>query len=435
MDTFELFQRLSLALAIGLLIGLERGWQARTEPEGERSAGLRTHALIALLGGIVGAVAQTQSEGAGVLIGLAFVVVGGTAVLFRFRETTYDGTFGATTAVASLLAFVLGVLAVMGDRAAAAAAGVAVAGLLSLKGALHAWVRRLTWQELRSVLMIAAMSTILLPVLPNRAIDPFGTINPFEIWLLTVMIAVISFAGYVAVKLTGATRGIALTGLAGGLASSTAATLTLARFAGEQPERTSLMVGGALLAGATMMARVAIVAGVVEKQLLSRLLLPLALAALVSGLIGLVLISRSRSAGNKEKAEIELGNPLDMPAVLKFGALLMAVGVLTHIATASAGQTGAYALAALSGIADVDAITLSMARLAGGSLDIQVAAIAVLIAVTVNTIAKTVLGWIAGGRAFGQRMAVAALVALAAGAMGFAVGPLPLSSLFDGLVQ
>ena len=430
MDTIELFQRLTLALAIGLLIGLERGWQTRGEPEGEQAAGLRTFALLALLGGIWGAVASGLGDGGGILLGLAFTVSGGTLVLFRYRETSFDGTFGATTAIAGLIAFALGVLAVMGDQAGAAAAGVTVAGLLALKAALHSWVRRLTWPELRSVLMLAAMSFLLLPVLPNRAIGPFGTINPFEIWFLTVMIAVLSFAGYVAVKLTGARRGIALTGIAGGLASSTAATLALSRLARAQPDKSGLMAGGALLAGATMLMRVTVIAGLVEPQLLGRLLLPLSAAAIVTVLGGIVLILRpSPGSMSSGETEIALGNPLDLMPVLKFGALLTAIGFLAQVATKLAGSTGAYVLAALSGIAEVDAITLAMARLAGGAIGMDVAALAVLIAVAVNTISKTVLGWLAGGRQLGCRLAIAAALAIGAGLAGYVAGPLPLNTL------
>lgn len=430
MDTVELFQRLTLALAIGLLIGLERGWQARQEPEGERAAGLRTLALTALLGGICGAVAKGLTDGAGAWLGVAFAVSGGTIVLFRYRETGAERTFGATTAVAGLLAFALGAFAVLGDRAAAGAAGVAVAGLLALKGALHAIVQRLTWLELRSVLMLAAMSAILLPVLPNHAVDPLGAINPFEIWLLTVMIGAISFAGYVAIKLTGAQRGIALTGIAGGLASSTAATLTLARLAARQPERSGLMAGGAILAGATMMLRIAVVAGAVNPHLLTRLILPLVAAAIVTAIGGAILVASAGPPSDaQENPEIEVGNPLDIAAVLKFGALLTVIGVVAHVATRYAGSAGAYLLAAISGIADVDAITLSMARLAGEGLTPSAAALGVLIAATVNTISKTIIGWMAGGTGFGKWMAALSAIAILAGAAAFAVGPLPIEQL------
>ncbi|MGD9802212.1 MAG: MgtC/SapB family protein [Hyphomicrobiaceae bacterium] len=437
MDTIELFQRLALALAIGLLIGLERGWQARQEQEGERAAGLRTHALLALLGGVCGVLASRLSDGAGVWLGLAFAVAGGTIILFRYRETGFDGTFGATTVVAAQLAFALGALAVLGDRSAATAAGVAVAGLLALKGSLHSWVQRLTWPELRSVLLLAAMSVILLPVLPNRTIDPMNAINPFAIWLLTVLIGVISFVGYVAIKLTGTRRGVALTGLAGGLASSTAATLALGKLARSHPEKAALMAGGAMLAGATMMVRVAVVAGVIAPALLTIVLLPLLAAALVTAIAAFVLLVRGKSndSDNNDDTEIAVGNPLDLAAVLKFGVLLTVIGFAANVATKLAGSTGAYLLAALSGIAEVDAITLSMARLAGHGLDLGIAALAVLIAATANTVSKIVIGWVAGGAAFGKWMAFVAILAIGAGLAGYAVEPGPVEQFMQRLMD
>jgi uncharacterized membrane protein (DUF4010 family) len=430
METTELFQRLAVALAIGLLIGLERGWQSREEPEGERAAGLRTHALTALAGGVWGAIALRLdgNGGGGTALGLAFAIMGGTIVLFRYRQTSFEGTFGATTGVAALLAFALGALAVIADMAAAAAAAVATAGLLALKGALHGWVRRLTWLELRSALLIAAMSAILLPVLPRRPIDPWQAVNPFEIWLLTVMIAAISFAGYLAIKLTGERRGIALTGLAGGLASSTAVTLTLARMAKDEPARGGVSAGGAIIAGATMMVRIIALVAVTNPALLDRVTLPLAAAAAVSALAGLALVARTPENGNGHN-EIGLKNPLDLAAVLRFGAVLTAVGVAARFATRLGGGAGAIALAAISGLADVDAITLSMAKLPGGSLEAGVAAGAIFVAAGVNTVTKAVLGWITGGAGFGRWMAIAAAAAIAAGLAGYAMGPLPLGEL------
>ena len=281
--------------------------------------------------------------------------------------------------------------------------------------------------------MLSAMSVILLPVLPNRAIDPFGAINPFEIWLLTVMIGVISFAGYVAIKVTGAKRGIALTGLAGGLASSTAATLTLAKLAASHPERSALMAGGAMLAGATMMVRVTVVAGLVQPSLMAFLLLPLLAAALITVIAGLLLVASGgpSETGGEDDPDIAVGNPLDLGSVLKFGALLTVVGVVAHIATLFAGSAGAYLLATLSGIADVDAITLSMARLAGNGIDMQVAALAVLIAAAVNTLSKTVIGWMAGGAGFGKWMALISAVAIAGGLAAYAAGPVPVEEMLQ----
>ena len=413
METVELFQRFSLAVAIGLLIGVERGWQERLDPEGGRSAGLRTLALSGLLGGTWGALASAGGAAGLVALSLAFIVFSLVLAVFRYRETEAEGTFGATTLVAGMLAFALGAYAVLGNQNVAAAAGVVATALLALKRMLHDWLRRLSWLELRSALVLLAMTFLLLPVLPNREVSQLGGLNPYEIWLLTILIAAISFAGYVAVKIVGSERGIVLTALAAGLVSSTAVTVTLARLAKQHPERARLMAGGALIAGATMIARVLAVVAVVEAALLAQLGLPIAAAGVVLMAFAVYLI---RSDGGDDNATpIALRNPFELSTVLQFGALLAVIMLATRLVGAFAGDSGLVALAAVSGIADVDAITLSMARQAGGPVSIPAAALAILVAVAVNTVSKALLAWITGGRAAGKPMLVGAALALAAG--------------------
>ena len=422
MDTFELFQRLSVALGIGLLVGLERGWQARAESEGERSAGLRTHTLAALLGGIWGAIAQRYGEGGATALGLAFVAFGAAVTLFRYREVSHDRTFGATTVVAAMLAFTLGAFAVLGDMQVAAAAGVVVAALLALKAWLHDWVRRLTWAELRSGLVLLAMTVIVLPLLPDRPVDPWGAVNPYSIWLLTVMIAALSFGGYVAIRLAGDQAGVVegrspLDLVGGGLASSTAVTVTMARLAKEHPDRSGVLLAGVLVSGATMMARVLVVAGVVNAALIEPLAVPLGLAGAVLAGGGVFLLLRH--AKDEQRAQkLELGNPLDLATVLKFGALLTLITVLAKLATATAGSSGAFMLAALSGLADVDAITLSMARSGAQEIGRAPAAAAIAIAVGVNTLTKAAIGWSVGGSRAGRLLLGISVLAIAAGAAG-----------------
>jgi uncharacterized membrane protein (DUF4010 family) len=236
-DTLQLIERLTVALAIGLVIGIERGWKQREEAEGERAAGLRTHALAGLLGGVWGALALAAGAWGAIALGLAFVAFTAVIATFRYREMVHDETFGATTVVAAMVAFALGALAVMGDVTAAAAAGVAATVLLALKTALHGWLKRLTWEELRAGLILAAMTVTLLPLLPDRELARWFPVNPREVWLLTILIAVLSFAGYVAIRITRPSRGVLLSGLAGGFVSSTAVTLNMARLAREHPER------------------------------------------------------------------------------------------------------------------------------------------------------------------------------------------------------
>ncbi len=422
METIELFQRLGLALAIGFLIGLERGWKTRNEPEGGRSAGLRTHALAGVLGGVWGALAVARPDGGLIALSLAFAVFGGAVIFFRYREARAEQTFGMTTVVAAMLAFTLGAYAVMGNMAVAGAMGVAVAALLAFKPVLHDWLQRISWVELRSGLLLLAMTFIMLPLLPKRTIDPWDTINPFELWLLTVMIAAISFAGYVAIKVVGERHGIIMTGVAGGLASSTAVTVTLAELAKEHPERRDPLVAGALFASATMIARVLVVVGTLGAVLLPRLLVPVALGGLVLLAAGTYFLGRQPENGVAE-GKLQLKNPFDLATVLKFGALLTVVTVLAKLLTRVGGGEGVYALAAFSGIADVDAITLSMSRLAQDPASVSLAANAILIVVAVNTVAKAVLGWIAGGAEFGRQLLMVAAAAIAAGAAGALLAP------------
>ncbi len=416
MDTFELFQRLGVALAIGFLIGLERGWKSRNEPEGNRAAGLRTLTLGGLLGGVWGALVIARGSDGLIALALAFAVYSGAIVLFRYREATIENTLGATTVVAAMLAFALGALAVVGDMAVAGAMGVAVAGLLAFKEVLHGWVGRISWLELRSGLLLAAMTFIMLPLLPDRTVDPWDTINPFEMWLLTVMIAAISFAGYIAIKAVGDNAGIIMTGVAGGLASSTAVTVTLGEMAKEHPEKVAPLAAGALFASATMAARVLAVVAAVGTSILPAIALPIGLGG--AALLATAFYSLRQDSNGVESGRLKLTDPFELTTVLKFGLILTAITAATKLLTRIGSGQGVYALAAFSGIADVDAMTLSMSRQASDAASTTLATNAILIVVAVNTIAKAALGWATGGPEFGKRMMIAAAIAIATGAAG-----------------
>ena len=422
MEPQDLFYRLTVALAIGLMIGIERGWTAREEPEGERTAGLRTFTLSGLLGGVTGALAQALPGGA-TMLGLVFAAFAAVMAMFRYREMVHEKTFGATTVIAAYLAFALGALAVLSDPAVAAAAGVAATALLALKQALHGWVGRLTWEELRAGLVLLAMTLILLPLLPNREMGPYGAFNPYELWLMTILIAGVSAAGYVAMKWTGAGQGIALSGVAGGLVSSTAVTVSFAQLAREQPERRSELIGGALLANATMLGRILILVGSINPALLRWLLQPLLAAALATVAVAGWYFYR-RQTPNGSEAPLNVKNPFELGTVLKFGALLAVIMGLAKALTALLGAEGAFALAAVSGIADVDAITLTMSRMAVSGLSAETASIAILIAAGVNTVAKAAWGWGAGGREVGIPLAVATVIVALAAIAGFAAAQL-----------
>ncbi|HRP11960.1 MAG TPA: MgtC/SapB family protein, partial [Terricaulis sp.] len=201
----DTFSRLAMALGIGFLVGVERGWRHRDAPDGARAAGLRTHAVIGLSGGFVGLMLPAIGQLGFAALTLAFAAA---FITFKVRESQHDQDLSVTGTIAGLLVYALGVYAMWGDLRVAAAVGVALVGLLAFKDALHAWLDTLTWKELRSALLILAATAIALPLLPDRAIDPWGVINPRELWLLTILVAGASFAGYVAVRVLGGDVGV-----------------------------------------------------------------------------------------------------------------------------------------------------------------------------------------------------------------------------------
>lgn len=398
MTLSELAMRLGLALALGFVIGLERGWKERDEGEGKRAAGLRTFSLLGLLGGIFG---MLSLGGDRILIAAGFVATSAVMAAFIWRENVRENLYSATTVVAALLTFMLGALALMGNMTIAAGAGVAAVGLLAYKTELHGFLSRLTWSELRSGLLLAAMTFIALPLLPNRAIDPWGAINPHELWLITILIAAVSFTGYVAVKLAGPSRGLVVAAALGGLVSSTVVTLTLAELARSNAARLGLLTGAILASGAVMMLRVVVLAGVLNLQLALALAVPLAAAALFQAAAAYVLIGRDGKTGGASPEGLVHKNPFLLSQVLRFGAVLGVVMLAAGIAQSVFGRSGLMAVAAISGLADVDALTLSVANMGAVTTSgVQ----AVLLCIGVNTLAKSIYGWLAGGARLGVRL-------------------------------
>jgi uncharacterized membrane protein (DUF4010 family) len=421
LDQNEAFIRLGVALAIGFLIGVERGWHEREEAEGERAAGVRTFALIGLFGGMWGLLALEIGPAP---LGLAFFALAGAAILFRWRETEAEGSRGMTTLVAAFLTFSLGAYATIGDMAVASAAAVATAIILAAKDWLHAWVRLLTWRELSATLILLAMSVVALPALPDRGFGPHQALNPREIWLMAVVIAGVSFVGYVAVKIAGERFGALIAGTAGGLVSSTATTLDAARRARAAPTLWRLRLSAALAASAVMFIRIGVIVALFGPALLPRLIGPLVAAMIVSA--GAALLFNRPWAKQESPSEAAgdayLRNPFEFRQVVGFGLLLAVILVLTRVLTEAFGVSGGIALAAVAGLADVDAITLSMTRLAAASTAAP-AVIAILIAAATNSLSKSVLALTIGGKQFGTAYLGATLVALGVGAIVALVQP------------
>jgi uncharacterized membrane protein (DUF4010 family) len=415
MTEIELLSRLATALSIGLMVGLERGWQTRDEEDHHRAAGLRTFALTGLLGGVAGALSE---EFGSLVLAAAFLGFAGAFVAFHMLEARTEKNFSATGVVAGLLTFLLGAYAVAGEIRVAVAAAVAMTVLLALRTQLHGWVRTLTWAEIRAVLILLAMTFLLLPVLPDRPIDPFGAVNPRKIWMLAIMMAAISFGGYIAVRVLGDRLGVVAAAVAGGLASSTATTLTLSRLGRDTAANAPVLAAGILASSTVMVIRVGVVAALVNRSLVWPMLPALAAAGATLAIAALVLLSRR--AGD-DKAGLEFTNPLDLGTTLKLAAFIAVVLLATEIVRTTIGDTGVLAVAALSGIADVDAVTISMAELARDADRVTLSVQAIGLAVAVNQVVKSAMAWSIGGRGIGVPVAASSAGAILAGALALAL--------------
>jgi uncharacterized membrane protein (DUF4010 family) len=379
----------AVSAGIGLLVGLER------ERKPSAKAGVRTFALIAVLGSL--AALLTEATGSAWALGAGAVCVTGAlvAAYLQDRESIHDDA-GTTTVVAAIAVFFLGAANYYGYRTLAVALGVGMTALLYFKAELEGFSQKLTGKDIRSMLQFAVLTAVILPLLPDRSFGPYGVLNPFQIWLMVVLVAAVSLAGYIAWRLTLGRHGLLLTGVLGGVASSTATTLVYARHAaaGAQPVSAALLV--ILLANATMLLRVLVLVGVVAPGSL-----PLALLVIVPALLVAVagVAWRWASASTAPPAgEAAFRNPTQLRTAFGFGAIYAVILLLAAWANDLLGSRGLIALAAVSGLTDVDAITLSSLRLLdNGALSQETALTAVGVAVASNLVFKAGVAASAGG--------------------------------------
>jgi uncharacterized membrane protein (DUF4010 family) len=401
-------ERLALALAIGFLVGVERGWHARDVAEGGRTAGIRTYALIGLLGGLCGLLGVQVGGWAFATLGLPLAVA---FIWFKAREQAEDHDHSVTAIVAALLVFGLGAYATLGDPQVAAGAAVVATGLLAFKDLLHRWLQKLTWPELRSALILLAMSFVALPLLPDRGFGPHGAVNPHELWLLTIVLAGVSFLAYALVKVFGPSRGLVAASLAGALVSSTAVTLNVARVAKADPGQVRLAAGCALFAGGVMALRIIAIAAVLAPSLVWRLSLPLGAFAATSAVAGVLAIGRRGWRGSADKSE-PMESPFDFALVAKLAVVLGLVMAAARVLTAVYGSSGLLPLSALAGLVDVDAVALAVARMtANEGLDAGLAVTALLLAAAVDSGSKTVIATLAGSPRLGLLFGLGTLAA------------------------
>lgn len=411
----EPWWRFGAALVIGALVGLEREYIQQRSGE-EEFAGIRTFSLITLLG----AVAAFMSQQFGLQLFMVAYASLALLVLASLIGPVLQGVEeGITTEVVALLMPLLGALVIYDYAGLAAALAVVAALILALKPALHGLTRRMSSADLRATLEFALITAVVLPLLPDINLGPYGAFNPRNVWVMVVLVSGISFLGYIMKSAWGARRGIGLAGLLGGVVSSTAVTLGLSGRANDSPHLSRPFALGIVLASCVLFPRVGVEIVAVHPPLLSRLVLPL-LAMMLAGLVGAVILWRTTEASEPEEEKtVEVENPLKLTTALTFALAFAVVTLLVEAANAFFGDTGVYAASALTGLVDVDAITLSSANLAGrGELAEGVAAVSIMTAVVVNTAVKGGIAMIVGSaelrraalRVFGP-MVVTGLVA------------------------
>lgn len=407
----ELFYQFGLALLIGALIGLQR--EHAHGASGDLFAGVRTYAIVGVIGCAAGLAALTLQ--APEIFAALVLAVGGLLIAAYVLSHGRDGP-GLTSEMAVLITLLCGGMVAWGYGTVATAIGVAIAVLLALKARLHGLARQLSPQDMQAALTLAAISLIVLPVLPNTPVGPapFDVINPQKIWLLVVLISTLSFSGYVLHQIIGATRGIALTGLIGGIVSSTAVTLSNTQRSRIAPELSQEYALAILLAWGVMFVRVGLLTGAVAPSVLQALW-----PILLAGGSGCLLWGGwlARQARQHEGAPLSFGNPLELRSAIGFSLLYAAILAGANFARTQFGDAGLFITSIFGGLVDVDAITLSLSELAvaSGGLASELAARAIGVAVLTNTVVKGGIA-LAGG-SIHLRRAIAPALLLISGAI------------------
>jgi len=410
MDTMLILNFL-ISLAVGALIGIER---ERKYPKQGEFAGIRTFILIALFGTISAYLSDFYSN---------FLIVGFFGVILLvgmsyFVSTRGNGDIGITTEVAALLTFGLGALCYTTDGIKIAPIfAIIITTLLAVKPYLHKFARTISEEEMLDTLKFLIIAFVILPLLPNQTVGPLNVFNPYQIWLMIVFISGISYAGYIMMKFLGAERGLGLTGVVGGLVSSTAVTTAMASKVKESEFLLKAAVFATVVASSMMFLRVLFVVTVINPDLTSLLIMPMLSMGVVGILLGIIIWKGIKFKSEIKNTDTEIGfkNPFTLKPALIFGALFCAILFVSRIADIYFGNSGVYAASIISGIADVDAITITMALMAKSTISSVTAVTAITLASISNTIVKFLIALFMGTRKFGKTIGLIFTVIIISG--------------------
>lgn len=401
MEELDVYRDFAVALAAGLLIGVERGWRLRGEEPGTRVAGVRTFALIGGLGGASAIISQKVHPLASVVL-----VAGAVAMLVVSHIRAIDSPVevSATSFIAVLLALAFGLLAGAGAPALAMAGAAVTTLVLSLRSELHSFVSRLGETDIKALARFSIIAVAILPFLPNRSFGPYGAWNPFQLWIVVVLVTGFSFAAYIANRLFGAKRGTLITAVIAGAYSSTAVTAVLSHRLREEPGANATLSAGIILASAVSMVRVLVLTAIIASFAAPRLLLLVGPAALVPLGAGLFLARHAQPVA----APASRGNPVDPVPALGFLLLVAIMSVGTRWAQAEYGDAGIASLTLIVGTFDIDAAIVTLGGLSDGAITARTAAGLLALSVFANMLLKLGIVLLYGGWSNGK----AAILAL-----------------------
>lgn len=396
--TLSLIQQFATALALSILIGLERE-QHKTVLKNTSFAGVRTFSLIGLSGALAFGFMDVS----------VWVFVAICAAVFAFIVSSYVitamkfGRIGVTTEMAAVLTFIIGGLCSMGKYVFAVLLALIVLAIMYFKIPLHSWARNIKRVEIIATIKFLLIAFVVLPLLPDRQLVIYGyeLFNPYVVWLMVVLVSGISFLSYVAIKIFGVRKGIGLSGFLAGLISSTALTLGFSKDSRENKSVVAPYVFAVVVAGSAMFVRVLVEIFVINRELLAEVFLPFLVMAVSGGVSAfLVFVKEDEAVAEQEmKKEVyELKSPFSLVPALKFGAFFAFILIISKIGQAYFGDSGLYVVSFVSGFLDVDAISVSIAGLAKNGLSYEVSSNALVIAVISNTLFKGFLFFLFGAR-------------------------------------
>lgn len=414
---FAMVQNFLIALLLGALVGVEREKHRRNEHPGN-FGGLRTYILFSQAGAI-SAWLSLHLQSPWLFVITVLIVALAVIAAYVLENQRTAASPGLTSEISAITVGLLGGAIMFGYAELAVMLGILTSAILTFKQPLHGLVAKIDIDDMYAGLKLLIASFIVLPLLPNHTIDPWQALNPYRLWLLVILISSMSLLGYIAVRWLGTAHGTVVTGISGGLASSTAATLSFARSSKLQsdPLAADTQACGVLLAWLVMFIRVLVTVAIVYQPLLAPLLLPFSTMAIITAVMaGMYYWLGNRRYISPQHSELKVSNPFSLVAAIKFGVLFAVILLLVKLTEQYAAAEGLYILAAVAGMTDVDAVTLSMTDYARRLPDaLAVASAGVTIAALSNTVVKCMLVFVLGSRVLANKLLIATLVILSGG--------------------